>query len=231
VSGRLERSGVPGDPRDWVRVANTLIDRIEAGRYPDGLLPGRDALAADLGVSTRTVQRAFGELVGRKVIGWVPGCGHFISGTPDPRGWVRVMNGLRDQIAGGELKPHDRVPAVEVLRVRYRCGDRHPVTKALMALEREGVLRRIRRGRPAGYEVIPPGDWPPPPEEAAARQQLVHALQWVWAGAYKISETDDGKLEAWRMDGSYPATLRADTPEELRDKIRADYGLRPVKEL
>ena len=51
----------------------------------------------------------------------------------------------------------------------------------------------------------------------------------MWDGAYKISATADGKLEAWRMDGS--GTLHADTPAGLRDKIREDYGLRPVAAL
>jgi DNA-binding GntR family transcriptional regulator len=223
VTGRLEHFGEPGDPRDWVRVANTLIDRIEAGQYADGLLPGRDVIAAELGVNpTRTVQRAFGELCKRGVIGWAPGRGHYVTGTPDPRAWVRVMNGLLDQIAGGELKPGDRVPVVDALLARYGCGrDRHPVTKAFTALERRGVIRRIRGNR---YEVM--AGVALSPEEIAAREQLTEALRWAWDGAYKIGSSPRGGLEAWRMDGS--GTLHADTPEELRDLVRGDYGLRPV---
>jgi hypothetical protein len=112
------------------------------------------------------------------------------------------MNDLLGRIASGDLKPYDRVPPLDDLRAGRSPGG-------------------------AGYAVMPAGG--PSPEDAAVREQLTQALQWVWDGAYEISTTDDGKLEAWRMDGS--GTLHADTPEELRDAIRDDYGLHPVKML
>jgi hypothetical protein len=50
--------------------------------------------------------------------------------------------------------------------------------------------------------------------------EAVPALRWAWDGAYQIGATAGG-LEAWRTDGS--GSVRADTPEGLRDAIREDY--------
>jgi hypothetical protein len=53
------------------------------------------------------------------------------------------------------------------------------------------------------------------------RDRLVEALRWAWEGLYQITAAADGRLEAWRLDGS--AAVLADSPEELRDAIREDY--------
>jgi DNA-binding GntR family transcriptional regulator len=222
VTGRLEHLGEPGDLRDWVRVANTVLDRINGGQYEDRL-PARDVVADELGVKVSAVQRAYRELAGRDVIYRAPGRGYSVREAGDPRAWVRVMDDLLGRIARGELKPYDRVPARDALCGEHGCS-LEPVMKALAALERRGAIRRMPGN---AYAVMPEGT--PSPEAAEARERLLEALRWAWDGTYRIGSSPGGKLEAWRMDGS--GTLHADTPEELRDLIRGDYGLRPVAAL
>jgi hypothetical protein len=68
-ASRAHRFGVPGDDRRWVRVANTLLDRIEAGRY-SGWLPSRTAIAAEFGISPATAQRVHRTLPPAVSAGW-----------------------------------------------------------------------------------------------------------------------------------------------------------------
>ena len=51
-------------------------------------------------------------------------------------------------------------------------------------------------------------------------------LRWHWGDAYLIHRLGPGKWVAQRRDSH--ATLGADGPDELRDKILADYQARPV---
>jgi len=51
-------------------------------------------------------------------------------------------------------------------------------------------------------------------------------LRWNWGEAYVIDHFGDYRWMAQRRDKR--ATLRADSPEELRNLIIADYTARPV---
>lgn len=51
-------------------------------------------------------------------------------------------------------------------------------------------------------------------------------LRWHWGSAYLIEYLGDYRWIAQRRDNR--ATLRADSPEGLRDLIIADYSARPV---
>jgi hypothetical protein len=51
-------------------------------------------------------------------------------------------------------------------------------------------------------------------------------LRWHWGGAYLISFSGPGGWVAQRRDNR--ETLRADSPGELLDRIRADYATHPV---
>jgi DNA-binding GntR family transcriptional regulator len=80
--------GVKNDPRAWVRVANTVAERIAGGEItPGGPLPSKPDLAAELGVSQDTVRRAFRELATQGTIVRVPGRRYIAtagSGAPAP---------------------------------------------------------------------------------------------------------------------------------------------------
>ena len=52
------------------------------------------------------------------------------------------------------------------------------------------------------------------------------ALAWHWEGAYTVSRPEPGVWLAQRTDNR--ETLRARSPEELRDAMLADYTARPV---
>lgn len=62
-----------GDPREWVRAANAIVDLITSGEFPGGtLLPARHALIRRLGATGRTVRRATEELARQEVIEFTP---------------------------------------------------------------------------------------------------------------------------------------------------------------
>jgi DNA-binding transcriptional regulator YhcF (GntR family) len=157
--------------------------------------------------------------------GFIPG------GQPSARGPRKhdlVAGALAGRIASGELKAGSLIPPKRDLARDMEAGTT-TVERAFAKLVREGLIRLVPGNR---YQVCATEREGGPSPQEAARERLLEALRWMWDradGAYKISTTDDGTLEAWRMDGS--GTLHADTPEELRDAIREDYGLRPVKTL
>lgn len=63
---------------------------------------------------------------------------------------------LREQIADGELKPGDRLPAEAELRVHYGVS-RATVRQALDALERDGLVeRQVGRGTFVQATAVPP---------------------------------------------------------------------------
>lgn len=166
AGGSFVPVGRAGDARQWVRVADALLDRIARDMY-SGRLPGRAVRVAEFGVAPRTIQRAIIELAGRGVVYRVPGLGYHISQAGqegaggagrtsggdggDPRAWMRISAALVDRIGSGELKPGDLLPARQVLCAEFGCS-RSPVTHALTALERRGVIRRIPG---LGYQVQP----------------------------------------------------------------------------
>jgi DNA-binding GntR family transcriptional regulator len=167
ASGSFVPFGGAGDTRRWVRVANTLLDRIARGGYRVRL-PGRSVLVAEFGVAPRTVQRAITELAGRGVVYRVPGLGYHIrhageqaGGVPgpasggdgaDPRAWMRISAALLERISFGQLKPWELLPPRQVLCAEFGCS-RSPVTHALTDLARQGVIRRIPG---VGYQIQPP---------------------------------------------------------------------------
>jgi DNA-binding GntR family transcriptional regulator len=72
--------GTPGDPRAWVRVANTLLDGITSGQFKPGqAVPSRNDLAHRFGVSPITAARGVRELAGMRIICRVPGLGYYVS--------------------------------------------------------------------------------------------------------------------------------------------------------
>ncbi len=155
-------------PPPWAQIAGTLAGRIASGEYA-GAIPSRAALAAEFGVAPGTAAKAIHHLAARGLICAVPGRSYSIrdasrDGAPaDPRTWVRVADALRERIACGELKPWDQVPGRETLCREFGCS-LSPVTKALTALEREGVIRHAP-GR--GYQV-------------AGEQAPAPAQPWEW---------------------------------------------------
>ena len=81
--------GARNDPRAWVRVANTVAERIASGEITPGEpLPSKPDLAAELGVSQDTVRRAFRELATQGMIVCIPGRRYIAtagSNAPGPR--------------------------------------------------------------------------------------------------------------------------------------------------
>ena len=51
-------------------------------------------------------------------------------------------------------------------------------------------------------------------------------LRWHWGSAYLIDRFGPGRWVAQRRDSR--ATISADNPESLHDRIAADYQQRPV---
>ena len=80
------------DPRPWMRVACTLLQRIGPGELRSGdRIPRAADLGREAGVSVPTVRLAYAYLEGRGVIRYRPGTGyHVSSGQPDgvPQGGV-----------------------------------------------------------------------------------------------------------------------------------------------
>jgi GntR family transcriptional regulator len=86
----------------------------------------------------------------------------------DPRAYMQVAHGLREQIEDGRLKPGDPMPSINQI-----CGEtarsRQTVGKALRFLEREGLIMRVH-GLP--YYVCDP---PETTGMAAAEGQQMRA--------------------------------------------------------
>jgi DNA-binding transcriptional regulator YhcF (GntR family) len=73
--------GTPGDTRNWVRVANTVLDRIRTGQYT-GQLPPRMDLGAGLGVSPATAAKAYRHLAAHGLVVQLPGRGYAVLHAP-----------------------------------------------------------------------------------------------------------------------------------------------------
>lgn len=148
-----------GSTLAWARVADTILSRIASGEYQDRL-PSRDALAAEFGVCNRTAARGYRHLAERNIIYRRGVLGYYVwpagSGGPgaDPMARARVTAMLLSQIASGDLKPWTTVPVIADLATAAGCGG-GPVTRALTALARQGVLRRVPGH---GYMVLPAAD-------------------------------------------------------------------------
>ena len=69
-----------GDPRRWVRTAYLIVDLIESGEAgPHRPVPSKPELAARLGVSQSSVQRAFRELAEMGIVYRVDGHGYYVN--------------------------------------------------------------------------------------------------------------------------------------------------------
>ena len=67
-----------GDPRRWVKTAYAIVDLIESGQAgPRRPVPSKPELAARLGVSQASVQRAFRELAEMGIVHRVDGHGYY----------------------------------------------------------------------------------------------------------------------------------------------------------
>lgn len=99
----------------------------------------------------------------------------------------------------------------------------------LRALAAAGTVRRVSSAGGGRYLYYRSGMLAlaaARPPETGQPTQALRWLRWMWAGVYQISTTDDGELEAWRVDGS--GSVYGKSPEELRDAIAEDHGRKPV---
>src|ERR1019366_6878297 len=97
----------PDDPRAWVRIARAVLAVIHAGKLqPGDRLPGITTMAAQLGVSTKTVSRAGRELT---TAGFL---------TRNPGGPLRVRPGPGDAPpqAPDKTAPGKTVPTAAAVR-------------------------------------------------------------------------------------------------------------------
>jgi GntR family transcriptional regulator len=62
--------------------------------------------------------------------------------TDDPRRYMQIANGLRQQIRDGDFKPGDPVPDIATIQ-RETGYSRQTAGKALRLLETEGLLTRV----------------------------------------------------------------------------------------
>jgi DNA-binding transcriptional MocR family regulator len=71
--------GVDGDPREWVQVANALLDCIASGAVRAGSrVPPVTSLGLKAAVAPGAAGRAFRALAGEGVLCWVPGLGYHV---------------------------------------------------------------------------------------------------------------------------------------------------------
>lgn len=68
----------------------------------------------------------------------------------DPRLWVRVADGVRGQIARGELSSGQKAPSITTLAQEYGIA-RETAQRALVELADEGLLARVPG---LGYYVV-----------------------------------------------------------------------------
>ncbi len=74
--------GISGDPRAWVRVANTLLDGITCGQFKPGqAIPPISDIADRFGISPVTAARGIRALAGMGIICRVPGLGYYVSAS------------------------------------------------------------------------------------------------------------------------------------------------------
>ena len=71
--------GVDGDPREWVQVANALLDCIASGAVRAGSrVPPVASLGLEGAVAPGAAGRAFRVLASEGVLHWVPGLGYHV---------------------------------------------------------------------------------------------------------------------------------------------------------
>src|ERR1039458_8887356 len=76
--------GVDGDPREWVQVANALLERIASGAVRAGSrVPPVTSLGLETAVPPGAAGRAFRVLASEGVLYWVPRLGYPIRATSE----------------------------------------------------------------------------------------------------------------------------------------------------
>jgi len=86
--------GAPGDPREWVKVANSLLALVASGGLRAGdPLPAMGTLAGEHDVNVGTVARAFRALAASGVIWRVPGLGYYVE--------RKITVDVREPVPGG----------------------------------------------------------------------------------------------------------------------------------
>ncbi len=107
--------GVDGDPRDWVQVANALLERIASGAVRAGSrVPPVTSLGLETAVAPGAAGRAFRVLASEGVLYLVPGLGYHVrtSITVAVSSRPRQDGGLTAVLPGGGRRKGGRgVPA------------------------------------------------------------------------------------------------------------------------
>jgi hypothetical protein len=96
--------GVDGDPREWVQVANALLDCIASGEVRAGSrVPPVTSLGLEAAVPPGAAGRAFRVLASEGVLRWVPGLGYHVrtSITVAVSTRARQDGGLTAMLPGG----------------------------------------------------------------------------------------------------------------------------------
>jgi DNA-binding transcriptional regulator YhcF (GntR family) len=106
-----------------------------------------------------------------------------VSPVDDPRAYMQVAHGLREQIEDGRLKPGGPMPSISQI-CDESSRSRQTVGKALRFLEREGLIVRVR-GLP--YYVCDP------PEAASKQDQSPGTVGASRAWPESTARYPDGK--------------------------------------
>ena len=96
--------GVDGDPREWVQVANALLERIASGAVRAGSrVPPVTSLGLETAVPPGAAGRAFRVLASEGVLYWVPRLGYHVrtSITVEVSSRPRQDGGLTAVLPGG----------------------------------------------------------------------------------------------------------------------------------
>ena len=133
----------PDDPRAWVRIARAVIAGIHAGKLqPGDRLPGITTMAAQFGVSTKTVSRAGRELTTAGIL------------TRNPGGPLRVPLGAPARPGPGDAAPQapDKTPppaaAVRPLMTVAECAGQARLAPAtIYRMMDTGAVESTRIGR------------------------------------------------------------------------------------
>jgi GntR family transcriptional regulator len=111
----------------------------------------------------------------------------------DPSSGLPIYRQLIDQVkqavAGGVLKPGDRLPSVRDLAMELTINP-HTVAKAYQELEREGVIT-VPRGK--GAFIAEPGEGALPPR-LEREQILQESIERLVAEAYRLQFTPEEVL-------------------------------------
>ena len=129
----------PDDPRAWVRIARAVIAGIHAGKLqPGDRLPGITTMAAQFGVSTKTVSRAGRELTTAGIL------------TRNPGGPLRVPLDSPARPGPGDAAPQapDKTAPPVVVRSEDRATTANASNSRLPALRPRSTKARKRNATP-----------------------------------------------------------------------------------